>query len=327
MHADMRTAVCGLAIAATAAVATADRMLIEGILVRVNDRIVTTTDFRDRLVVEIGQAPDPPTTSEALRQMAEQIFDQVIDETILLERASERKLTVTDEMIDRQIANIREEQDLKDDRAFEAALEQAGLHEADLREQLRKTMTVQRVAQAEVKQIEITEEEVRRRYDREKEQFAVPAKLELQQLFFPIAEDGSDRAVVLQRVRGLVERVREGSDLQAEATLAGVEVLDLGAIPVGDLRDDRLAVLEPLEEGGLTDPLESAGGVLVLHLVRRIPAGYAPFDEVSDQVRKEIATEAYRDQTTGLVQRLKDEYLVEVHRDLFDQILSSLAAS
>ncbi len=303
-----------------------DRELVEAILVRVNDRIVTVSDFRERLSVELSQQPSPPE-GEALGRFAHGLFDTVVEEMILLERAREKKLTIDDEMVDKAIGELREQNELQDDAAFKAALAGAGLTEQALRDRYRHNMLLQRAVQSEIKQTEITEPEIRERYEADKEKYVVPAKVELEQVFLPIAADGSDRRQVMRTAQGLVERVRGGADLRAEATLAGGEIQELGAIPEGDLREELQALLEPLPDNGLTDPLEAAGGVQVVRLVRRIPAGYRPFEEVEESIRRQLSQTAYQEQTRGMVERLKAEYLVEIHEDRLEMVIAELGGA
>jgi parvulin-like peptidyl-prolyl isomerase len=322
---EVRLGVFGVLISfGLAAVAgAAGRELVEAILVRVNDRIVTMSDFQERLNVELSQLPSPPRGTE-LEQYAREVFETTVDELVLLERASEKDLTVDDAMVDSAIAELREQNELQDDAAFEAALEGAGLTVEGLRERYRHNILLQRAVQGEVKATQITEEEVRQRYDADKEQYRVPAKVELQQAFIPVAANGADRSQVLRTAQGLVERVRQGADLQAEAILAGAEIQELGAIPLEDLREDLRRLLEPLSDGDLADPVETAGGVQIIRLVQRIPAGYQPFDEVKETIRRQLSQSSYQSQTKGMVERLKQEYLVEIHEERLEEIIAGL---
>ena len=310
-----------VSVAATAG----ERKLLEGILIRVNDRIVTLTDFKKRLEMELSQRPDRPM-GDALVRFVRSLYNAVLEEQIMLERAAQEKISVDEKDVDRAIEALRKQNNLEDDAVFKKALEEAGLTEEILRNRYRQSMLLQRVAQREVGKIEITGAEAREEYEKEKERFRTPAKVELQQLFFPVSDDGKDREAVLGRARGLVARVRSGADLEAEATLAGVELTDLGAIPVKDLRPELQQALEGLKDGEVTDPLETAGGFQVLRLVRRIPEGYRPFEEVEDMIRRKLAQERYQKQTGGLVEKLKKEYLVEVHPELLDLIVPGAGA-
>lgn len=310
-----------LAIVLSSTMARAEREVLETILVRVNDRIVTVNDFKIRLRQELAQINPMPTGKE-LRSYTEGLFETMVDEMLLLERAEDRRIQVDDQSVDSAIDGLREQNDLMDDEAWAEALESSQMSLDDLRERYRQTILLSRTVQSEIRPTEITVEEVRMRYDEEKDLYKVPAKVELEQLFFPVAEGGSDQAQVVRVARGLVTRVSEGSDLRAEATLAGVEVQELGSIPLADLRGDLRAALDGIEDGGFTEPLVTAGGVQVIHLVRWISEGYQPFEEVEDDIKRRMSNSSYQEQSRGFVERLREEYLVTIDQKQLDVILN-----
>lgn len=301
----------------------AERQTLEAILVRVNDRIMTVTEFRLRLEQDMGQLERPPSAVEA-RDYAQQLLDNYVNEMVLLERAQEKGIVPDEEAITRTIDGMREEQGMLDDDVFRDALEESGMTEEDLRDRYARSFMIQRAAQGEFKPTEITEEELRMMYEDEKENYAVPAKVALEQMIFQVAEDGSDETEVLRRVTAMLDRVGEGADLQAEATLAGVSIQDLGAIPVQDLREELRDVLEPLAAGDLTDAFLSPGGVQVLRLVERIPAGYVDFEEVESSIRRRETERLFMAQRNGFVEDLKENYLVEVFDERIDLVLSEV---
>jgi parvulin-like peptidyl-prolyl isomerase len=309
-------------LAALAVVAAAqDRMVIEGILVRVNDRIVTISDFTKRLQVELSQMQNAPTEEE-LQQLTQLLLNEMIDEMVLLERANEMNIEVNEKMVDQALQNLREENNLIEDEAWEAAIESSGLTMEQLRERYRRTILMQRTVQSEVRPVEITEEELRQVYQNQLESYSVPEKVVLEQVF--IAEDGSSAADALRRAKGMVSRVRDGADLKAEATLAGSQLQELGAIPIEDCRPELRAALGEISDGEVTDPLVVPGGVQVILLVETIPAGYQPFDEVVDDIRRQMSAENYEGQTRGLVEKLKKDYLVEVYEDRLPIVYGNL---
>jgi len=317
-----RAIVPALVLVAGAAVA-AERVVIEAILARVNDRVVTITEFRDRLRQELSQQPSRPEGDE-LRSFAEGLFDSVVEEMLLLERAEEMRIKVEDSDVDRAIDALREENKLEDEAAFGQALEDAGLSVEQLRRRYRENMLLHRAVQSEIKTTDITEEELRQIYEEEIDAYRTPPMVVLEQLVFPVEEDGSDREEVVRVARGLVARVSEGTDLVAEATLAGVEVQELGSIPEADLRPVLRGALAGLEDGGMTEPMEIPGGIQVLRLVERVPEGHEPFESVKESLRRRESRRAFESQTQGLVERLKEDYLVEIHRDLLDEALGGL---
>lgn len=289
-----------------------DRVVLEGILVRVNDRIITISDFTKRLKTELSQMPSAPTEDE-LQQFTEMLLNEMVNELVLLERAAEKRIEVNEQMVDQALQGLREENNLLEDEAWEQALESSGLTLEQLRERYRRSILLQRAVQGEIRPVEITEEELRLQYEQEIETYAVPEKVKLEQVF--IAAEGSSRDDALRRAEGMVARVRDGADLTAEATLAGSQLQELGAIPVADCRPELRKALEKIDDGGVTDPLVVPDGVQIIRLVQTIPAGYQPFDEVVDDIRRRRSAESYEGQTRGLVEKLKKDYLVEVHEE------------
>ena len=319
--------IIGFAAVMTVAVSaawTAERVVLQGVLVRVNDRIVTIDEFAERVRQELTQMPATPSEEE-LHEFTEGLLMETVNELVLLERASEKQVVVSDDMVDEAMANLRKENNLEDDEAWEKALESSNLTLEVLRERYRRSILLQRAVQGEVRPAEITEEELKREYDRDKEKFKVPAKVELEQVF--IADGDSTPTETAKRAQGLVDRVRGGADLKAEATLAGAELQQLGAIPVDDCRPDLLRALEGLDDGGITDPMPVPGGVQIIRLVQRIPAGYESFNEVAPMLRRQRSAEAYQNQTKGLVDKLKEEYLVEVHEEYLPLVYAELGGA
>ena len=308
----------------TAVLSSADRVVVEGILVRVNDRIVTISEFTERLRQELTQMPTQPTNDE-LREFSEMLLNEIVSELVLSERAAEKRITVSDEVVNNAIDGLRKENNLEDDKDWEQALESSGLTVEMLRERYRRTIMLQRTVQGEVRPADITENELRQQYEADKERYRVPAKVVLQQVF--LTDDDSNTSELLRRAQGIVERVRSGADLKAEATLAGSELQELGAIPVADCRPDLRQALEPLEDGGVADPLTVPGGVQIIRLVKRIPAGYQPFEDVVEEIRRTRSAETYEQQTRGLVEKLKQQYLVEINEQYLDVVFANLGGA
>ncbi len=61
-----------------AGTASAERTVLETVLVRVNDRIVTVNDFKVRLRQELSQISPVPQGKE-LREFTQQLFDTMVD--------------------------------------------------------------------------------------------------------------------------------------------------------------------------------------------------------------------------------------------------------
>ena len=106
MREQLMGVIIGLLMVLPVGVQAAERVVVEGVLVRVNDRIITISDFTERVRQELTQMPTPPNNEE-LRQFTDMLLDEMVNELVLMERATEKRLTVDDEMVDQAIENLR----------------------------------------------------------------------------------------------------------------------------------------------------------------------------------------------------------------------------
>src|SRR6516165_4429467 len=103
-------AVAGLA----AAMALPAAELVEQIVVRVNDRLITQSEFDKRLAIA-ARAPNHPTDPSELKRS---VLEDLIREKLLDERAKEESVTATEEEIDTAVARVKAQYNLNTDAEF-----------------------------------------------------------------------------------------------------------------------------------------------------------------------------------------------------------------
>jgi len=304
--------VLATAMAVLLAAAVAQRHLVEGIVVRVNDRILTVRDMHRRMAERAAETGQPLQPADY-----ERFVQDTADELCLLERASELKLDVTKEEVDEALAQLKEDNRIADDAAFRAMLEATGMSERQLRDRLRDTILVRRVLAKEVGPLPITEEELRQRYEREKASFTIPERVRLHHIVVPLAADRRDADVKRARLERLAAAVRAGADflvLVEHETAAGNGVGgDMGEVLITDLRPEVARAIEGLAPGELAGPFESPAGLHLILLVERLAPTTKPFDEVARELRERELNERHFKRLAAIVADLKTRYVVEVH--------------
>jgi parvulin-like peptidyl-prolyl isomerase len=299
-----------------AAATAAEKQFVEGIVARVNERILTTMDMSQRVrerQAEVG-AKVPPSAYPAIVQEA-------TDELCLIERAEELKLKVDDKEVDAALEQLKAHNDIKDDATFQALLGSLGITMPQLRSRLRDTLLVNRVLTQEIGPLNVTEEELHQRYEREKDKLMVPERVHLYHLVLSSGSvEGNDDAL-LERARRFVAAVRSGNDFLAlvkdESAKGGASGGDLGVLALQDLRVEVRDTAMSLKVGEVSDPFVSPAGVHVIKLIDHLPPTAKPFEEVKEQLRQEEENERYRARLGGIVDNLKKRYIVEVHPELF----------
>ncbi len=313
----MRTTPCLTLVtwlAATAALA-APTQLVEGIVVRVNDRILTTADMRQRAAERAAETgiQVPPTAYPELVQEA-------ADELCILERAAELKLEVSNEEVNAAIKQLRERNNVPDDATFEKMLSGMGLTLDDLKGRVRNNILIQRLLQREVGELPITEEELRQRYEKEKSSFMIGERVHLEHIVFPVLADRSNLDAQLAAARRLAAAARASGDF---LTLVKQEVAagngsggDLGTLLLTDLRAEVRDAVATMKPGEISEPFTSSAGVHVVRLVERISPTVRPFAEVEKDLRERETERRYREHLDSVVAELKKRYIVETHPEL-----------
>lgn len=310
-----RTIACTLLTILATAASAADRTFVEGIVVRVNDRILTTADIRQRISERAAETGKPVPDSAY-----PYLVQEAADELCMLERVAELKLEVSNEELNAAVQQVREANHVPDDAAFEQTLKGMGMTLDTLKGRLRDTLLIQRLLRRELGDLPLTEEELRERYQKEKDQYMIGERVHLEHYLLTVSADRSDLEAKVAAARRLVAAARAGGDflalVQQEVKAGHGTGGDLGLVLVADLRPEVREVVEKLKPGELADPFVTSNGVQTGRLVKRIPPTVKPFEEVEDELRRKEMDERYRSHLAAVVSELKKRYLVETHPEL-----------
>lgn len=285
-----RIAVVLLVLCAAAAAADSNRIVL-----RVNDHVSTLYDYQARYSERLRalQRADMPESARAerLASLGESVFREMFDELLMLSRASHLGLRVTDEMVDAAVQQLREQNDLMDDAAFEAALVQSGLRREDLRDQARRNLILQHVTSRELQdRVELEEEDLRRYYQSHLEDFAQPRRLRLQSIVVLEAGggDADHRAALAAEAAAALASgidVEEWTQTHSDSGQT-TGLIDLGWVKQGDLAAELESAVWELGAGEVSAPTPSRGGLHVVRVVEVAEAHVRPFGEVKEEVRR-----------------------------------------
>jgi parvulin-like peptidyl-prolyl isomerase len=286
-------------------VASAQTFLINRVVLRINDRIATLMDFQRQLgerrqALLAAEEMDEERRRELMATAGRTVMAEMYEELLLLSRGDQIGAKTTEVDIDEAVSNMRERMGLLEDEAFHRSLEAAGLTESSLRERLRRNLLVQEVIGREVtSKISFDEEELRRIWRENPDEFKVAAAVRLQDVV--VLTEGQDPAVVAETARQVHKEMAAGEDVAAVARRWAAEgkttqMVDLGWVEVGDLDPLLERAAWSLPPGGVSAPVEGRGGLHLLRLVERREAAVRPFEEVKPAIegrerQRRMATE------------------------------------
>lgn len=147
----------------------------------------------------------------------------------------------------------------------------------------------------------VSAEDARSFYDRVKDtRFGTPERRRVQQIVFPNATEAAAAA----------ERIKAGTTFEALAAEQKIDdaTLNLGTVAKGDLIDPAVAdAAFGLPSGAASGPVEGRFGTVLVRVTDIEPGSLKPFDDVADEVRREVATARARDQVQTVHDAIEDQ--------------------
>ncbi len=147
----------------------------------------------------------------------------------------------------------------------------------------------------------VTSEELRADYEKRKESYRTPATRTVEQLTFPSREAADAAAAKLAAGTSFDDLVKAEGKTSADVLLGD---FTKERMPDAKIADAAFAVAQ---DGGTTPVVEGAFGPVILRVTNVRPDAVRSFDEVKEELRKEIALDAAREQLVGLHDKIEDE--------------------
>jgi len=301
--------------------AAAQARVVEKIAALVGDDVILQSEVEDRaapLMTEVSAIPNVGERDARAAAVKREVLDRLIDDQLLAQQATELKLTVGNDEIDRAIGQIKRDYGLNDTQLADE-LRKQGMSMTVYRVNTKKEIMKYRVLNIAVgSKINVGDSEVQSYYDRHMKSSNV--QLRASHIFVAIPED-ADNATMLDReklAKGLLVRAQGGEDF---AKLAREYSQDAGTrADGGDLGFiGRDIMPKPIEEllfsmkvGDVRGPVRADRGFHVMKLVDKRNKDAKPFAEVQDEIRMRLRQREMERQTKIYLSDLRKKVLVDI---------------
>jgi len=301
---------------ATIATALIVLLTVRGGTAEVIDMVVASVDQEAILYSEIlmaiqpelqriqQESPSQEAYNDTVEKLVEDSLDEAIESKILYREALKFSVQVPDDKVEEQIEQIRKTFDTNE--AFIKALTESGETLSDFRERTRKRIMAQSVEVSKMNTLEeeivVDEAALAQYYEDHKEDYTKPARVRVRQIMIPVRRDPQKRARAHARLEMLRQELQAGasfSDL-ARAYSKGPAAEDgglIGWVSKGDLVPVLENALFALNQGEVSDVVDSQFGVHLLLAEKKEEAGIAPLDEMRPAIegilRSQAALEKY----------------------------------
>jgi len=298
---------------------TPNGAVVEDVVARVNDQIITRSEYEQALQSLLQEAKRQNATPADFEDQRKNLLRDMIDQQILLSKGKELGISGDAEMMHR-LDDIRKQNHLDSMEALEKAAASQGVSFEDFKQGIRNNAITQQVVRDEVgRHINMTHADELAFYNANLKEFEVPEQVHLSEILTPTPENATDAQ--------LAEAKAKADALEAKL-VAGANFADLAksssggptASAGGDLGDFKRGtlgtVLEnatfPLAAGKFTEPIRTRQGFVILRVDTHQAAGTPPLDTVEAQVQEGVYMEQLQPALRQYLTKARQELYVDI---------------
>jgi peptidyl-prolyl cis-trans isomerase SurA len=276
-------------------------VVVEEIVARVNNDVITREDLshaRESIQSEVKQECENCTPEQLQARLAakeKNLLRDLIDQSLLVQRAKDKSISVDTEVIKRLDA-IRQQYKMPSMEALEAEVSKTGQSFEDFKEQIRNQLLTQEVIRKEVgSRIIVAHEDVVKYFNEHKGDYVRPETVVLREIF--VSSEGkpaADVPALRKKAENLRDRIlNRGDDFGEMAkhfsdSSTGQQSGDLGAFERSQMDPKIAEKVFALKHGQMTDIIETKTGFEILQVVERYDAGQQPLEKVEPEISSRL---------------------------------------
>lgn len=317
----MKKTLLALLVAAVAGTVSAGQLL-EAIVVRVGDRIVTRTQYQQRLAEgtnELEQTTPPSELAAKKANFKKNLLDEIVAELLLKDRADRLNITVTNDEVKESISRVKQQYGLTSDQQFEESLKKSNMSRAEMETRMRDTILTNKLFARELRGREdLSDKELRERYDREKEHYRLPERAHLREIIVLRPDSAAQAAAAKQHAEELAQQARGGADFALLAKTASEVATkdkggDLGEVARGELLPELDKAVFNATSGQVIGPIEAKTAWHIIKVEQRLPSEVPAFETLKEKLRKDVSDEAWQRDYKAYVDRLRKDAFIQIN--------------
>lgn len=235
----------------------------------VNGAIITETDIDQRLALVLAANAGSTISDEEKGRLRQQVFSNLVDETLEIQEAAANKITVDKKDIDSAFARIASQFKRTPDQ-FAAYVKGQGSSAASLRRQIEGELAWRRVLSRQVEPfVSISDEEVNQVIDRMKASKGAP-EYHVAEIYLPSTVATQDQTMA--NADRITDQIRKGGSFVAYAreysqSSSAAVGGDLGWVRAEQLPDEITRVVKEMPSGSVSNPIAVGGGYSIVALI------------------------------------------------------------
>jgi peptidyl-prolyl cis-trans isomerase SurA len=293
--------------------------VVEEAVARVNDQVVSTSDYNRAEQDLEQQAQQHQWTEQQLFDQKHNLLRDLIDQQLLLSRGKQLDITGETELV-KQLDGMRKQYHLDTMEELQKAAEAQGVSWEDFKASMRNHIIAQEVIRNEVgSKINITPSEIQAYYNAHKDDFNEPEQERLSEILIPTTDpdNAAQVAETKQKADDAEAKLKGGEDFAALAKSVSGGMTASNGGDLGEFRRGQLAkVLEDqtfdLKPGQYTDPIRTKQGWIILKVTEHTAGGIQPLKDAEPEVENAIGMEKMQPALRAYLTKLREDAYIEI---------------
>ncbi len=253
----------------------------------VNDEEISMEQMHEAVVAQIGP------------QGVDQVIEQLITEAFIRQTASDAGVEVTEEDLDAELAKVREQ--FPSEQQFQDTLEQVGLTEAMVKEQMSTQVLLDKMLASEV---EVTDADISELFEQRKQELSDPEQIRASHILVESREEAEQLLADLEGGADFAALAMEHST-DGSAQQGG----DLGYFGHGDMVLPFEEAAFALDKGERSDVVESQFGYHLIE-VTDIPRNWT-IEEKQEELKLELEQQKLGEKRTEWLADSRNDAQIE----------------
>ena len=303
--------------------------VIEEIIARVNNQVITRTEFQHTLEAMKNEPADRTgETDQPLAEREKNALRDLIDQQLLLDKGKDLGISGDTELI-KKLDEIRKQMNLESMEDLEKAAAAQGVSYEDFKQNLRNNIITQQVIAREVGQnIKISDEEIHKYYEEHKAQFERPEQVRMSEILIPIGKVPADSAnageaeeqqlaAAETKANQVLDAIHKGAKFEdvAKKESGGPTAAqggDLGYFKRGTLAKELEDLTFSMKPNQVSDVIRTKQGFVILQVTEHQEAGLAPFKDVSPRIQDALYYEKLQPALRTYLTKLREEAYIDI---------------
>jgi peptidyl-prolyl cis-trans isomerase SurA len=304
--------------------------VVEEIVARVNNAIITRSDLRRSREQMLNEARQQGISESdpRVQQNEKNLLRDLIDQQLLLQRGQDLGITADTDLVKR-LDEIRKQMNLDSMEAVEKAAREQGISFEDFKQNLRNQLITQQVIQREVGgKIQVTQEEQKQYYEQHKAELSQPEQVQLSEIMVTPASDKPEAlSAAQQKAQQALAEIKSGKSFETAAKEfsngpTASQGGDLGLFRRGTLARELEDKVFAMQAGEITDVIRTKQGYIILKVTNHQQAGTPDLKTLEPRIQEVVYMQKLQPALREYLTRLREQAFVEVRTGYVDTAAS-----